>query len=82
MPSGTTQTTLFITAKKHKRKHEEVEPDLPYISDATTSKFLCKHIPMPQKSIFMGMDSPTDPVKWAQAIVSPTAVNITFLKSK
>lgn len=72
MPPGRTQTTLFIAAKRHKLKEKdnEVETDLPYVSDATSSKFLCKHIPMPTKSHFTGMDPPTDPIKWAQAIVS------------
>ena len=68
VPEGA--TLLFASAKTHKKATAD-EPSLPYVSDSPRSPYLCKHIPMPDKSIFTGLDPPSDPLKWVQAIVSP-----------
>lgn len=53
--------------------------NMPYTSELTPSKLLCKHIPMPSKSHFTGMDAPTDARKWDQAIEDVCAGKLILL---
>ena len=62
------------------RRDKNVDYDEPLTSDAPPSSFFCKHIPMPVKSHFMGMDPPNDPVKWSQAIEDSCSGKLVLLK--
>jgi hypothetical protein len=81
-------THFITTAKKHNKKkrgkHKHIEIDIddgtPYVSNATTSKYLCTHIPMPERSHFTGMEPPTDAIKWSQAIEDTCAGKLILLE--
>jgi hypothetical protein len=57
--------TIFIDAKK-RIDLQEIEISGDPLS--SPSKYLCKHIPMPGKSHFTGLEPPSDAIKWGKAI--------------
>jgi hypothetical protein len=43
------------------------------------SKYLCEHVPMPQKSHFAGLEAPNDAAKWENAIEDACAGRLVLL---